>query len=383
MVPLDAEGMRHHRRTLLDLVGRAFSKEGIQMAMGSDGSEFADAGFSVEVDDSAGTSAPSPIGPSDQAAVSMAREDARLVVSYEGKGQRETMGEIARHTAWTYYQFLLQDLLPSSFALCSDRIGISLFHQELDFERNEALDVLYRLGDTKSRASVRPVVFLTGTSDRHSHSVNDNVDFTRNLADLRGQAAGIPHARKLAAQVRRMMGGYYGSVGDDIRFISRARGADPGFNIPLHQASSSARGLSDLYFFVRHQAAVDQLLVIDCPESHLDTRNQVRLARLLAGLVAAGVSVLVVTHSDHLVKEINNLIMIHTGFPKTGAVARRLGYRRADRLDPSVVRAYVAENGGLTECRIGPFGMEMPVLDETVDRINQAAIELSRAGDGW
>ena len=51
-----------------------------------------------------------------------------------------------------------------------------------------------------------------------------------------------------------MMGGYYGASSDDIRFISKARGKGRSFNIPLHLASSSARGLSDLYFFLRHVA---------------------------------------------------------------------------------------------------------------------------------
>ena len=33
--------------------------------------------------------------------------------------------------------------------------------------------------------------------------------------------------------------------------------------------------------------------------------------------------------------------------------------------------------------QIGPFGIEMPVFDDTIDQINQAAIELSsRAAEG-
>ena len=142
-------------------------------------------------------------------------------------------------------------------------------------------------------------------------------------------------------------------------------------------ASSSARGLSDLYFYLRHTAARDQLLIIDEPESHLDTRNQVVFARMLARFVTSGLRVLITTHSDYIVKELNNLMMLSRDFPEKEAVARKLGYRAGEGLDPGSVRAYVAEGGGLTECEIGAFGIEMPVFDETIDEINEAAIELS------
>ena len=130
------------------------------------------------------------------------------------------------------------------------------------------------------------------------------------------------------------------------------------FNIPLHLASSSARGLSDLYFFLRHTATRDQLLIIDEPESHLDTQNQVLFARMLARFVTAGLRVLITTHSDYLVKELNNLIMLGREFPEREAVARKLGYKDAEGLDPQLVRGYVTEDGGLTECKIGTYGIE-------------------------
>ena len=92
------------------------------------------------------------------------------------------------------------------------------------------------------------------------------------------------------------MDGYYGSSDDDIpiHFKSAGRGTQI-LNIPLHLASSSARELVDLYFFLKHVAKKNHLLIIDEPESHLDTSNQILLARLLARCVRAGLKVLI-TH---------------------------------------------------------------------------------------
>ena len=86
---------------------------------------------------------------------------------------------------------------------------------------------------------------------------------------------------------------------------------------------------------------------------------------------------LITTHSDYLIKELNNLIMLDRDFPEKEVLSRKLGYQNGESLDPNLVRAYVCENSGLTQCEIGTFGIEMPVFDETIDQINEAAIELS------
>ena len=165
--------------------------------------------------------------------------------------------------------------------------------------------------------------------------------------------------------------------GDEIRFISKARGKGRSFNIPLHIASSSARGLSDFYFFLRHVASSNHLLIVDEPESHLDTANQILLARLLARFVRAGLKVLITTHSDYLIKEINNLVMLNSTFAEKESVVKNLKYRLDDALEPESIRAYVAENNELTRCVVDQFGIDMPVFDETIDKINEVANELA------
>ena len=72
--------------------------------------------------------------------------------------------------------------------------------------------------------------------------------------------------------------------------------------MPLHLASSSAIGLSDLYFYLRYMASKEHLLIVVEPESHLDTANQIQFARVLARFVDMGIKVLVTTHSDYLIK---------------------------------------------------------------------------------
>ena len=91
----------------------------------------------------------------------------------------------------------------------------------------------------------------------------------------------------------------------------------------------------------------------------------------------AGLKVLITTHSDYLIKEINNLVMLSKPFADKESVMKKLKYESDDALEPELIRAYVAEKNGLTRCVVDHFGIDMPVFDETIDEINKAANELS------
>lgn len=272
-----------------------------------------------------------------------------------------------------YFRMLLAGL-PDPFILSAERFGISLFYKELDFTKNQLVDVLQKLRDGKESDRFSPFLLIDKTTSRYALPIKDNIDFTRGIAELKDRRSEI-HDEKLFRDIKDLMDGYYTSREDEIRFVSKRRG-DRRFDIPLHRASSSARGLSDFYFFLRHIAKRNELLIVDEPESHLDTANQVELARLLSKLVRAGIRVLVTTHSDYLVKEINNLLMLHELQPD-GRTQRELGIPGDISLDPDRVRAYVAEDGTANLCSLDRYGIEMPNFEETIRDINRRSHDLA------
>ena len=275
-----------------------------------------------------------------------------------------------------YISVLFRNLFPEPFILSAERFGISLFYRELDFTKNQLVDLLQKMGSVKQGDRYSPLFIIDRATSRYALPIKDNIDYTRSIPDLKREKSALQKS-KLFDGVKNMMDGYYSNSGDEIRFISKARGRGRSFNIPLHLASSSARGLSDLYFFLRHMAKLNHLLIIDEPESHLDTANQILLARLLARIVRSGLKVLVTTHSDYLIKEINNLIMLSNDFEEKDAVLKKLKYAADEALTPDSIRAYVAEKGSLTRCEVDSLGIDMPVFDETIDRINDTSNELT------
>lgn len=367
------DALSHERRAAMRALTRRFSENVLPGVFSSSAEKFDDASIDVKL-------GAEPL----RSTVSAEPEDTPSI-RYDGRnlsaigaspdGKRVHPVVLGRRLWSRYLRFLLPELPSNPFVLSAERFGISLFYRELDFGKSQIVDLLQRYGDRKREDDADfPFDLLDERIGRYTLPVKDNIDYTRSIPDLRRQKSEVCEDA-FFKDVRKLMNGYYTVSSDAIEFRSSARG-DRGFSIPLHLASSSARGLSDLYFFLRHAAQRNHLVVIDEPESHLDTANQILLARLLARLVRAGLKVLVTTHSDYIVKEINNLIMLSHSFDKKAGVMRKLKYAKDDCIAPERIRAYVAEKGGLTPCEIDKYGMGMPNFDEVIDGINDAANEL-------
>ena len=295
------------------------------------------------------------------------------VVTYSSRDDlgRRVLAEIVAQ----YIQFLVRIEFPAIFILSSERFGISLFYRELDFTKHQLVDLLQELGDDRNRTAAElPYSIIDRSTSRYTLPIKDNIDYTRGISERQRQKSELADI-KAHSDIKNMMNGYYRFSDNEIRFVSKSRGKGK-FSIPLHLASSSARGLSDFYFFLQHDAECSGLVIIDEPESHLDTKNQVVMARLLIKLVHAGVKILITTHSDYLIKEFNNLIMLSNAIKKHEGIAEELKYDPSVALDPNSVRAYVAEDGGLKECMIDRYGIDMPVFDTTIDEMNRVSNKL-------
>ena len=248
-------------------------------------------------------------------------------------------GDLSWALSSLYFSFLLPEF-PESLVLPAERSAISLFYKELDFAKNRLVETLQEIGTDRERDSFLPFMVIDKLVGRYARPIRDNIHYARKIPEFKKWRSKI-YDSELFKDISNMMKGSYRSSGDDIRFKSKARKG--GFDIPLHLASSSVRELSYLYFFLRHVADKGQLLIIDEPESHLDTANQIQFARLLARAVHAGLKVLITTHSDYIVKEINNLLMLGQEFKDKPKVLKKYKYSEHDFLKPESVRAYVAE----------------------------------------
>ena len=375
--PLDYKELDRQRKWVIQLLTRRFSEDPLSDVFSSQHGTFEESSIEIVYrPEKSQTPCSFKTEVAKDRFFSIECDGTKAVIRMDEIESQFPPASLVAYVAYHYVLFLLDSLLPDPFILSAERFGISLFYRELDFTKNQLVDLLQKMSDKKNRDMFSPYRFIDQTTSRYALPVKDNIDYTRSIPDLRGRKSKI-YSSKLFDDIKDMMGGYYGASGDDIRFISKARGKGRSFNIPLHLASSSARGLSDLYFFLRHVARSNHLLIIDEPESHLDTANQIQLARLLARFVRAGLKVLITTHSDYLIMEINNLVMLSRPFADKEQVVKKLKYGPDDFLASDSIRAYVSDRNGLSRCTVNEFGIDMPVFDKTMDQINRAANELA------
>ena len=362
------------RSAVANAMARTFSASGLAAVFSSQRGRFE--GASVEFISSLPDNTPPPdIIYSSLGSCRVSWEEDKIVMSVDVLHERPESRPAIFALRNLHYRFLFPEFAIDPFLLTSERFGISLFYRELDFTKNKLVDLLQDMRDDHDRDQSDPFLLIDRTTSRYALPVKDNIDYTRSIPDLQDQKSELSEY-KLPTELSRLTNGSYKSSGDSIAFTSTMRGPRR-FSIPLHLASSSARGLSDLYFFLEHVAIRNHLLIIDEPESHLDTDNQILMARLLVRCVHAGIKVLITTHSDYLVKEINNLIMLSHDFEGKQDLLKKLKYDADDALDPSQIRAYVAENDTLTACGVDKYGMDMPNFDRTIDDINRVTSEIS------
>ena len=88
------------------------------------------------------------------------------------------------------------------------------------------------------------------------------------------------------------------------------RPQETGEEMRLTRAASMVSELAPVVLFLRGGIRSGDTLIIEEPEAHLHPGAQTEIALTLAGLIRAGVRVVVTTHSDWLLKEIANLIRI-------------------------------------------------------------------------
>ncbi len=106
---------------------------------------------------------------------------------------------------------------------------------------------------------------------------------------------------------------------------------------PFHRTSSMVSELAPVVLFLKYLVGSGDFVVLEEPESHLHPAIQRQMARAIAHLVNSGVRVLITTHSDYLVGQINNLIRLSQASKKKLAAE---GYVGEDCLKADDVGAY-------------------------------------------
>ncbi|HDN26600.1 MAG TPA: hypothetical protein ENG03_05810 [Thioploca sp.] len=263
-------------------------------------------------------------------------------------------------------RILLSDYFANPFIITSERTGISLFHRELDISKNRLIERLQEGGTNKLESTLK---MINGTVSRYSRPIKDGIDFVRDIVEYsKKKSPLIKEHPELVKVFRNLVGGDYIVIEDKIYFSFKK--GRKNHLIPIYLASSSVKSLLDINFYIKCLAQKGDILLIDEPEQNLHPANQRKMARLFVRLIKAGVKVFVTTHSDYLIKELNNLIILGNEFEDRDEILKKYKYTNTDVLEPSLVRVYIAEKQTLVPAPINELGIVIGSFDNEVREMN-------------
>lgn len=153
---------------------------------------------------------------------------------------------------------------------------------------------------------------------------------------------------------------------EEVEFLSDKK------SIPIKESSSFVRSLLHLECYLFNLAKIGDPLIIEEPEIYSHPKNQILMSRLLVLLVNAGIGIIITTHSDYIIRELSNCIMLDNLNGEQILTLEKQGYNENYALNASKVRSYLVESGGLRPTKVTKEqGIFVETFDEPIDSQNE------------
>ncbi len=256
--------------------------------------------------------------------------------------------------------------------ICNESI---LSARILPVERN----AIYTFVDELAINNMQDVSISNENDDRYPMPIKDALI---TAADLRNVKNKVSPFATLAEEIETNILHGQVSISDDgsLRFLSDKTSE---LKLPIHLTASVIKNISGLLVYLKHQASKDELLIIDEPEIGLHPDNQILLARVFAKLINKGLRLLINTHSDYIIRELNNLIMLSSDKPALQQKAKELGYKDDEKINPNDVGAYLFNYNTDNNCKVevvslpvDDTGFSVSTIDKTISALNEVSEEL-------
>lgn len=149
--------------------------------------------------------------------------------------------------------------------------------------------------------------------------------------------------------------------------------------IPLASTSSLVTELAALSMLA-HRVNDKTLLIFEEPEAHLHLAAQREMAHALAKMVKAGAYILITTHSDTFIQQVNNLISL-SQIDDQGSLASELGVSSESVLSKDMVGAYDfnCEDGRteIVELEVSSHGVVADSLNKVLMELTEETLKIS------
>lgn len=273
---------------------------------------------------------------------------------------------------------LAQYPISSTYILPVERNSIFTFNKELSISKQEAVDHFHAMTG-KNKIDRFDLLFKKTT--RYPLPIKDGLMIADDLAEIKKTTSKF---FDFASEIENeLLHGKVQITSDgEIQFKSDKA---PKRVLPIHMTASIIKSLSSLVVYLKHIAQKNDLIIIDEPEINLHPDNQIILTKLFARLINKGFRLLISTHSDYVVRELNNLIMLSSSKPELEALRVEYKYTKEEFIQKEDISVHyfnypLKPRGNkqviVESLKIDDSGFEIPSVDITIEQQNKIAEEL-------
>lgn len=270
--------------------------------------------------------------------------------------------------------------ISSTYILPVERNSIYTFSKELSISKQEAVDHFHAM-TSKNKTDRFDLLFKKTT--RYPLAIRDGLMIADDLAETKKNMSDF---FDFATEIENEL--LHGKViitnEGEIQF--KPDKAQKRL-LPIHMTASIIKSLASLVIYLKHLAKTNDLIIIDEPEINLHPDNQIVLTRLFARLINKGFRLLISTHSDYVVREINNLIMLSSKKEDVIKLKETLSYKYRDDefinkedIDVHFFDYPKKKTGNkqvlIEKLEILSSGFEIPSVNSTIEKQNTIAEEL-------
>lgn len=260
--------------------------------------------------------------------------------------------------------------IKNPFVITSERTGIEMFYKEMDNNRStiaENLTITTLIKKNKVKKAKELNDITDNKISKYSKPISDNIRTIRNQQEIRKHPSEISLSEnfpKLSESLKKITNGKFmtGVLGDTVYLMD---GHDS-HEIPLHAASSSIKSMTMIDLYINHIASDGDTLIIDEPELNLHPDNQIMMAELIVRLVNSGVKVIMTTHSDYLVRELNNRIKLFSA-NKNNKFYKEMVSGEFDTIESDRVNVFnINEAGIIEQIKVTKYGIDDVIFDDVI-----------------
>lgn len=269
------------------------------------------------------------------------------------------------------YTFKPYKSIFGAYFLPSERIGISVFSKDVFTKRFTKTNEILALDNTNKKEFLD---LIKSEFNTYSLVIQDSL---RNYeAFTKGRKIHHPEhekTSKLADEIEEKLlkGTISVNKEGDVYFNINQK------NIKIQATGSIIKSLAGLVLYLRYSSFPGQILIIDEPEINLHPDNQRLIARMLAKLSKLGIKVIISTHSDYFIRELNNLMMLNKKHEQTQELREKYGYDESEVLNYKNVGAYLFKRDHkVVPLNVTEAGMEAATIDEEINKLNNTANDL-------